>query len=125
MDLLWIISAMDCKVQEDNLENVVTTVHWRLKGSQESNGKLYTAERYGATTMGQPSPESFTPFDQLTEEQVVGWLEATLDVEQMTAQLQADINLQITPVTVTLTPAWIPTPGQPATSAPAEEASAN
>jgi hypothetical protein len=42
----------------------------------------------------------------LTKEQVVGWLEAELDVEKMNESLQENINLQINPVTVTLPPAW-------------------
>jgi hypothetical protein len=53
-----------------------------------------------------PDPENFTPYDQLTEEQVVGWLEAELDVPAMTASLQENIDLQINPVVVTLPPAW-------------------
>jgi hypothetical protein len=127
METSWVISAMDCNVQEGEMTNVVITVHWRFQGRQMHNDKQYFAETYGATTVSQPNPESFTPFDQLTEEQVVGWLEAELDVAKMTEGLQANIDLQITPTNVVLTPPWIPTPsptfvGTPnAGSAPVEE----
>ena len=106
----WVISAMDCKVQEGDMSDVVTTVHWRFQGNETNADKNYFAENYGATTVGTPDPQSFTPFDQLTQEQVVAWLEQKLDVLKMTSVLQENINLQINPVDVTLTPPWV-TPG--------------
>lgn len=109
----WVISAMDCKVQEGDMSDVVITVHWRFQGNETSNGKNYFAESYGATTVGMPDPQTFTPFDQLTQEQVVGWLEQELDVTTMTATLQENINLQINPTNVTLTPPWINSPSSP------------
>lgn len=102
----WIISAMECKVHEEDMTDVVIIVHWRYQARELHEEKEYFAETYGATSVGMPDPETFTPYDQLTKEQVVGWLEAELDVEQMNTSLQENINLQINPVTVTLPPAW-------------------
>lgn len=106
----WVISAMDCKVQEGDMSDVVITVHWRFQGNEINNGKNYFAEIYGATAVGMPDPQTFTPYADLTEAQVVGWLEQELDVTTMTASLQENINLQINPIDVTLTPPWV-TPG--------------
>jgi hypothetical protein len=97
---------MECKVKEEDLTDVVIIVHWRFQGNESYDGKDYFAEVYGATSVGMPDPESFTPFDQLTKDQVVGWLEAALDVPEMTEGLQKNIDLQINPITVTLPPAW-------------------
>jgi hypothetical protein len=102
----WVISAMECRVHEENMDDVVIIVHWRYQARELHEEKEYFAETYGATSVGMPDPETFTPYDQLTKEQVVGWLEEELDVEQMNASLQENINLQINPVTVTLPPAW-------------------
>lgn len=102
----WVISAMECRVHEENMDDVVIIVHWRYQARELHEEKEYFAETYGATSVGMPDPETFTPFDQLTKEQVVGWLEEELDVDQMNASLQENINLQINPVTVTLPPAW-------------------
>jgi hypothetical protein len=111
----WVISAMECTVQDGDMSDVVILVHWRFQGRQTQGDKEYFAEVYGATTVGQPDPENFTPFDQLTQEQVVGWLEESLDVEKMTEGLQENIDAQINPVTVTLPPSWNtpPTPPTP------------
>ena len=111
----WVISAMECKVHEEDMTDVVIIVHWRYQARETHEEKEYFAETYGATSVGQPDPENFTPFDQLTKEQVVGWLEESLDVEQMNASLQENINLQINPVVVTLPPAWDTPPTPPIT----------
>lgn len=97
----WIISALDCKVDEDNLKDVVYTVHWRYRATNE-NG--ITAEIYGAQSVSPPSTEDFTPYDELTKEQVVGWLEASMDVPAMDLSLDEQIYLLINPIDVTLPP---------------------
>ena len=83
----WTISALDCKVDEDNLKDVVYTVHWRYRATDEN----------GIT-------EDFTPYDELTKEQVVGWLEASMDVPAMDLSLDEQIYLLINPIDVTLPP---------------------
>lgn len=95
----WTISAMDCKVNENNLTNVVQTIHWRYN-AVDAYGN--TAETYGAQSMTSPDPDAFTAYEDITLETVVGWLEEIMDVEAMQASLEAQIELQKTPVTVTL-----------------------
>jgi hypothetical protein len=96
----WIISAMECKVKEDNLSDVVILVHWRYNAASEE----YFADTYGATSMPLPTGEDFTPYAELTKDQVTGWLEGILDVPAMQLQLEANIELQINPIDVTLPP---------------------
>ena len=97
----WTISALDCKVDENNLKDVVYTIHWRYSATNE-NGIF--AETYGAQTVAPPSTEDFTPYDQLTKDQVVGWLEASMDVPAMDLYLDEQIELIIHPIDVTLPP---------------------
>lgn len=46
-------------------------MHWRYKGANE-NG--ITAEIYGATPVGEPNPQDFTPYNGITSTDVEGWL---------------------------------------------------
>lgn len=99
----WIFSAFDCKVSEDGMQDVITTVHWRYRGTDE-NG--VTAEVYGAQGVGSPTPDAFTPYPELSEEQVIGWMESTIDMEAMNANIDAQIEAIINPVNVTLQAPW-------------------
>lgn len=100
----WIISAMDCKIHEGEMTDVVQTVHWRYNATDVVDEKTYFAEMYGATQVGEPTPDDFTSYPDLTKEQVVGWLESELDVESMQENLTKQIELQINPIDVTLPP---------------------
>jgi hypothetical protein len=104
MEFNWIISAMDCKVQEGQMTDIVQTVHWRYNAKKTVQDVEFFAEMYGATNVEEPTPENFTDYNSLTKEQVVGWLEATLDVPTMQQNLTKQIDLQINPVDVTLPP---------------------
>ena len=96
----WIISAMECKVKEDNLSDVVILVHWRYNATSGE----YFADTYGATSVPMPTGEDFTPYAELTKDQVVSWLENTLDIEAMQSNLNNQIDLLINPINVTLQP---------------------
>jgi len=110
----WIISAMECKIKEGTLDNVVTIVHWRLIALKDEK----TAETYSLTTMPEPTGTDFTPYDELTKDQVVDWLVTILSVvpepingvEQQSEltkieeRLNADIELQLHPVNELLPP---------------------
>ena len=97
----WNFPAFDCRVDEDGMQDVVTTVHWVYIGTDE-NG--ITANLYGTQAVGTPTPDAFTPYPELSEDQVIGWMEATLDVPAMQANIAKQIELIINPVYVTLPP---------------------
>ena len=97
----WNFPAFDCKVQEEGMEKVVTTVHWRYKGTDE-NG--ITANVYGAQAVGTPTPDAFIPYPDLTEDEVIGWMEGVLDIEEMQDNIANQIDLIANPVTITLPP---------------------
>jgi hypothetical protein len=94
----WIINALDCKVDENNLQDVVYMVHWTYDATNE-NG--ITASMYGAQNVSSPNPEDFTPYSQITKSQVVSWLEASMDVEKMQNNLNTQINSITNPVNIT------------------------
>ena len=101
----WVISAMECKPQEGELNDVVITMHWRRQATETVNDKEYFADVYGAYTC--PMPEgSFVPYPDLTKEQVEGWLESGLDVVSLDAALDAQIANQVNPPVVQLPLPW-------------------
>ena len=109
----WTISAVDRAVSLDGLSDVIQTVHWRYRGTDEDG---VTAETYGSTAIGEPNPQDFTPWDEVTTEDVIGWLEDIMSVipvtvegaeqeptqlEKMQENLETQIALLINPTTIT------------------------
>ena len=91
----WTISSVKAKVEQDGLQNVIHTIHWRL-GKQD--GEHY-ADVYGSKSLAAPSADNFIPSEDVTLEMVKGWLEASFEAEELealeanlTAQLDAKIN---------------------------------
>ena len=116
----WVISSMiEYPTTPDNLTDVVFQVNWRRNATEVVNDKTYFADTFGALSVPPATPEDFIPYADLTEADVIGWLEAGLDVEAIDAGLQEQINFLINPVQVSLPLPWIP---QPSTPEPTPEA---
>lgn len=94
----WRINAVDCYTSKDGLEKVAYNVHWSFFAT---NGE-HTASMIGVQSVGEPNPDNFVAFDQLTEEQVVSWITASMDVEQMQLNLDKQIEELVAPKVVTL-----------------------
>lgn len=105
-DFKWVISALNCAVESDGLPNVINVIHWRYQATKVDGDKTYFADTYGSASVGQPNPQSFVPYEDVTEAEVIGWLTEILPVEEMQAGLEANIALQITPKEVTLPLPW-------------------
>lgn len=60
---------------EGNLTDILTKVEWVL--SADVDGSVF--ELPGKTTMGAVDPENFTPYSQLSQEQVIAWVNAIED----------------------------------------------
>ena len=86
------------QLERNTADDTVVIVHW---GASLTDGD-YSASAYGTQsfTRDENSP-AFIPFADLTEAEVVGWLE--LD-ENLEANLQAQIDEQKTPTTVSGVP---------------------
>ena len=114
----WVISELNCAVESEGLPDVINVIHWRYNATQEHDGKLYFADTYGASSVAQPNPQNFIPYADVTEAEVIGWLNEILPVEAMQLSLENNIALQINPVEVTLPLPWLPTTTTTTTAAP-------
>lgn len=99
----WIITTMDCKISEGELNDVVTAVHWRLSATRDG---AYT-DTYGVATVGPPDPTDYTNYPDLTKETVVGWVETSIgtdNLDEIKNNLNIELDAIIAPVNVTLPP---------------------
>jgi hypothetical protein len=109
----FVISALNCAVELEGLPDVIQCIHWRYQATQVDGDKTWFAETYSTASVGQPNPQNFVPYEDVTEAEVISWLEEILPMEAMQASLEANIALQITPKEVTLPLPWAPAPVPP------------
>jgi hypothetical protein len=98
MTYKWVISDLVAKIQDGELSNVIETVHYRY---QATDGE-HTADVYGSVGLEAPDAESFKPFEEVTEADVIAWLEAKLDVEAMQEGLSNQLDAIANPTHVSL-----------------------
>jgi hypothetical protein len=94
----WIISDLVAKIQDGELSNIIETVHYRY---QATDGE-HTADVYGSVGLEAPDAESFKPFEEVIEADVIAWLEAKLDVEAMQEGLNKQLDAIANPTHVSL-----------------------
>ena len=98
MTYKWVISDLVAKIQDGELSNIIETVHWRY---QATDGE-HTADVYGSVGLEAPDAESFKPFEEVTEADVIAWLESKLDVEAMQSGLDAQLDAIANPTHISL-----------------------
>ena len=86
----WTITQMDCYPSYAGQADVVFTVHWIYTGT---DGK-YNGSVYGTVNCTYTAGAPFTPYADLTQDQVIGWVVDALGPSQI-ATYQGIIANQI------------------------------
>lgn len=68
---VWNINALDTLISHDSKSNVVHTIHWTLKVTDDNSN---TAESIGTHNI-EYDGDNFTEYDDLTEANIISWLE--------------------------------------------------
>lgn len=107
--IVWNISQLDCLPQSSEGADYVVTAHWQCNGSEESGGITYGANTYGTASFSVVQGEAFTPYADLTLDQVLGWCWTNgVDKAANEAAVQQQIDNQINPPIVSPPLPWAP-----------------
>jgi hypothetical protein len=88
----WTIATLERELSDGG----VVVAHWRVS---EVDGE-FSASAYGTCSFTyDPTDPSFVPYDNLTEEVVLGWVWGEVDQAATEAALAADIADQKNPTT--------------------------
>lgn len=101
----WEFPAFDAYPTEAGETDVVYTVHYTYTATDGE----HVGSVYGTVGVTYEAGSPFTPFNQLTKEQVTGWVTEALGEETVAAMktnVDDQIENQINPKSVTLTPPW-------------------
>jgi len=94
----WAIANLE----RETADGFVYTAHYTVNAT---DGEAYSAGAYGS--IGLDRPEELIPFDDLTEEIVIGWVKEKLGeekVEQVENALQSQIDEKRAPTKASGTP---------------------
>jgi len=104
MNISWIIERLLVKPTEGTLTDVVITADWRCNGSQDQ----YSGTCYGSASFAPPTG-SFTPYPDLTQDQVLGWCFSNgVDQAAIEANVSQQIENQINPPVIAPPLPWVP-----------------
>jgi len=85
----WNVKSVNVLDKGDNT-NVITSINWILTGIEGDHQVV----RSGVQALDTSNISSFTSFSDLTEEQVIGWLETAMGSEKIN-KIKLDINNEI------------------------------
>jgi len=98
----WNCKTVDVHPQEEGETNVVYNVHWIVTGVDGD----YSATNIGTQIVPLSEGGTFIPFEDLTNEIVVGWTKEAMGEEQVAsieAGIAGQIEALINPTSVTMT----------------------
>ena len=103
----WIIEWMQTTPTTANPPETVITAGWRCNGAQTANSVDYTGTAYGTASFTYTSGEPFTPYANLTQDQVLGWCWTSGgDKDATEAAVQQQLGNLINPPVITPPLPW-------------------
>lgn len=88
MEITWTIAQLDRRPED----GFVTNAHWRVEAQEDNE---FFASSYGECVW--ESGELITPYVNLSEEQVLGWVWQKINKQQVEDYLRSQIDAQKTP----------------------------
>ena len=101
----WRISQMEAKIQENELSNVIFMVWWEYIATDNEEHPT-TASAQDVQPVEYVEGEPFIPYEDLTKNDVIEWLESSLDMDIIKAKLDDEIIQKKNPVNEYLNPNW-------------------
>ena len=102
--ITWNISVLDCLPQSAEGADYVVTAHWQCTGVDgDYNGSVYSTCSFPVV-----QGEAFTPYADLTLDQVLGWVWANgVDKNATEAAVEGQIEAQKNPPVVSPPLPWV------------------
>jgi hypothetical protein len=104
IEIKWQVSEMNCLPQTQEGSNYVICCHWQCNGVDgDYNGSVYSTCSFPVV-----QGEAFTPYADLTQDQVLGWIWAnSVDKAATEAAVEQQIENQKNPPIVSPKLPWV------------------
>lgn len=107
-NFVWSITKMGTWPSYEGETDVVVWAQWDCTGTEVVNGSTFTANNAGTAFFTLQQGSSFTPYDQLTQDQVLGWCWQSVSKADVQIGIQDQINTLATPTPADLPLPWVP-----------------
>jgi len=101
----WKITKLDCRPDLNGLVNVVYMAHWELTATEDNKQSTVI----GCQNIDFDESATFTPYSDLTEENIVDMVKNSLGAE-LVATMESNVDAQLATeegiASVSLTPSW-------------------
>lgn len=104
----WKISGMKMAPALDGLSDVITNVRFEYKGIDSDTG--FSSSFNGAIPIGKPNSADFVPLKDLTENEVVAWVQSIYPMDHPNEVVLKGIENQIVPEDKDAVMPWAPEP---------------
>lgn len=101
MTKLWKVQDLEVAPHEDGKNDVVKKVGYSVDLFDGDDN----VHRYGTVSLDPPQ-EIFVPFDELTEETVIGWAKDKLNVEEIETSMEEEMVAKKNPPIVRKSLPW-------------------
>jgi hypothetical protein len=103
-EITWLAGQLDCVPQTAEGADFVVTVHWSCNGVDGD----YSGSVYSTCSFAVVQGEAFTPYADLTQDQVLGWVWANgVDKAATEAAVEQQVANQINPPIVSPPLPWV------------------
>jgi hypothetical protein len=114
----WNITQLNVYPKKDSKQDVVFTVHWTLEGVEDVEGEhtdsfygleytKFIGSSYGSVGVTLEPNAPYTAYADLTKDQVLGWVWASVNKDEIEANVQAEIDKKKNPTVVTPILPWV------------------
>jgi hypothetical protein len=87
MAAIWSIASLDRQVSLDGKADVVTAVHWEVIDTETVGSGddeiTYRGRVYGSIGLDTSDLSSFTPYEDITEENAIAWAKVALGSDEV------------------------------------------
>jgi hypothetical protein len=97
----WKITNLTVINQTANFQNLVIIATYKYTGTYtDLSGNVFTASISGDINLQEPDPTNYVPYDQLTEDIVLGWIIPQMNMTYLNSYIVNEISSQVLPTEI-------------------------
>ena len=85
----WEIMNLHLTQESGSLNNIVNAISWVYRGINENHIEGFVTGKQELTS---PNTEDFIPYNELTQNNIISWLENNIDINPLKSSIESQIQ---------------------------------